>query len=270
MRISICGVDASGKTSVMEDLAQAAAGSSVTVATLRAPQYHDGHRLDVGPLSEELEALGTRADQEGLPTLKACCLFLAISLYGDAQKEVESTTGCEVLFRERDPIVDSLTYSGPYLEVLSRDPRPIDPRYSSASIERHIARVAERANLDWPTSTLVDLPRRLQVLFGRPAVELAAVLPKICNAGIADVVVHLRVGPRALTERLRRRAEARAHRRGEFHEEQAILLRLQSAMADCRRASSSEWMTLDTDDTTSREIARDLVDRFARRSDGGA
>src|SRR5688572_15790936 len=97
-RISICGVDGSGKTTLLHEISRLARAAREPVAVLRAPQYSYGNELAVNHLSGKFEALGAIADEQGIPPLKACALFLAMTLYGRAQSELVDQTRCSVLF----------------------------------------------------------------------------------------------------------------------------------------------------------------------------
>ena len=120
--VSVCGVDGTGKTTLIKILAQKG------FLTLRSPQIHESGDFTESTLSRALEELSQLADQEKDLVTKACALFLAMSLQPAAERELiekhqVSNMTQSSLFRERDPILDLVVYGPLYLKILKSKDR---------------------------------------------------------------------------------------------------------------------------------------------------
>src|SRR3954464_6468825 len=85
-RISITGIDGSGKTTVIRALRERFAERPASVQAFRAPQYHENPRVPHARLSADIEEMSVLADRLGDPLLKATALLLSVTLYGDVER----------------------------------------------------------------------------------------------------------------------------------------------------------------------------------------
>jgi len=214
--LSICGVDGTGKTTLLRRV--------TAYPALRSPQFHECPRpLACAAESRALEDLGTWADAQGDVRTKACALFLAMTLSGPAERELARAEGSDRLVRERDPIVDSLVYSGFYLKLLRSgwDPSVVPEKFRPALESRCRVIGSEPAALaafirDAFTGELPSLPARLYRWFGCfPSSE----------------IVLLKASPETLSVRMAEKARERGSGTREAHEGLQTLLQLQAGLA---------------------------------------
>lgn len=267
-KISICGVDGSGKTTLLAALRQLARGGPEPVAVLHAPQYYFGHELGVTPLARKFEALGLHADRSEEPQLKACALFLAMTLYGRAESEVIASTGAATLFRERDPIADSITYAQVYVQLLTR---PLSDELVAShlddEIRAYLGEIDQIAALEFDPLTFKQLPLFVQAVFSTPFPQLVTVLDALYGTSTADTIVFLQLSPEMMEKRMAMKAAGSQQPR-EFHEKHDTLLRLQAGMERAISALAQlqklDVLMLPVDDRPPEAVARQLFDRYAR------
>lgn len=266
-KVSICGVDGSGKTTLLGEIARLAGAGRAPAAVLRAPQYSHGNALAVNPLADEIQRLSERADEAGLPALKACVLFLGMTLYGAAESELCEQSKCQVLFRERDPVVDSITYAQIYVRLLQA---PFSDRlvstYESAAVDEVLSALRQRQPLGFEGLSFASLPTFVRAVFATPFPEVVSVLEQLYGTSTADVIVFLRLSPAMMKTRMEKKAAASGGGVPEFHEKQEILAQLQAGMERAivalRERQRFEVETIEVVDRPAEELAEDLLRRY--------
>lgn len=265
--ISICGVDGSGKTTLLAQIAsltQAAKTGAAPVAVLRAPQYCAGNDLSIRPLAERFDGLGAVADKAGLPELKACGLFLSMTLYGAAQAELCRTSGCRVLFRERDPIADSLTYAQVYVKLLTRNlPDELAADHGGTDLDGYLGELLTREALGHARLPFAELPLYIRAVFSTPFPDVVSVLESLYGASTPDVILLLRLSPEMMRKRMALKAAQNPEQPREYHETHEVLLRLQAGMEQAIRALREvrqfEYVVWDVDDRPAHALAQELL-----------
>lgn len=215
--ISISGVDGTGKTTLL--------GSLQMFPTLRSPQYFEsvpGFRY--AQVSRELEDLGRYADQTGDVKTKAVALFLAMTLAGDAESEALSSDlgqKTHTLVRERDPIVDSIVYSGFYLKILASG-------WNHAAIPTEfLASVQNRC--EYLGCRLDQLGTYICELFSKTPTDLASSLYQIYRCRPTQQFVILYGNEATIRERIRLKKKENSGA-SEAHEDVETLMKLQAGM----------------------------------------
>ncbi len=215
--ISICGVDGTGKTTLLSSLGD--------FPTLRSPQYFEsGPGFACAQASRALEDLGNHADRVGDVKTKAVALFLAMTLAGSAESELlESDLGrkTQTLIRERDPIVDSVVYSGFYLKLLSTG-------WSAEHVpERYLPVLSERC--EHLGCNLESLGKYMVEIFSKPPVELAGKLYQIYGCRASTDILLLVGSEITIRERMRLKNQDKSGVT-EAHEGIETLLKLQAGI----------------------------------------
>jgi hypothetical protein len=178
--ISICGVEGTGKTSLVQAL------RAKGYPTLTSPQIHESGNFSQADVSRALEEVNLLADEEGDLVSKTCALFLAMSLQPKATEELsrkissgfsddpEVKSRNQYLYRERDPILDFVVQSPLYPRFL----KPIHafvPKVHHDLIESYFTSQKEV----FGESPLRDLPKCLLTFFAQPT---RVWMPKLIKA----------------------------------------------------------------------------------------
>ncbi|MBI3541684.1 MAG: hypothetical protein HY075_00195 [Deltaproteobacteria bacterium] len=253
-RISICGVDGTGKTSVIQKIQQRFSATPAEACAFRVTQYHDDPRAPLGELSALIDRVSVQADKTGDPLLKTSALFLAMTMFGDVEAYYAETFKPRFLFSERQALADSLAYSKFYKGLLT-GPLKRDALDAETTLKlgRWVETVRARVPADSPVDTtrldLLTLPLFIRALFDLPPPELVAHLKAIYRCATPNEVVLLKVSPTKLAERMAQKAAGGAQR--ELHEKLHVLEALQGGLEQCCRllstfAPSLEFHALDT------------------------
>ena len=211
--ISICGVDGTGKTTLLQNL------KNKGHLTLRSPQIHESGNFTVSKLSRSFEELSKLYDQNGDRVSKACILFLAMSLEPKAEHELISGEK-KILFRERDPILDLCVYAPIYLKFLKPEDL-FEPKIHLKEIEEYF----KTQSALFPGIELKHLPAGLIRFFSEPTSSWIKRLKDSLKIREATQVVLLKASSELLIERMNLKHQ---NQKKEFHEEIGILLTLQS------------------------------------------
>jgi thymidylate kinase len=229
MRISVTGVDGTGKTTLVRALQREFARAPDLVRAFRAPQYHEDPDAPFARLSARLDELGAHADRLGDPLLKTSALFLSMTLYGDVEEHYARAYRPGFLFSERQALADSLAYSRFYKGLLT------GPVRREALAGQDVAPVEEwievlRGRLPERTRglTLEGLPLFIRELFELGPEPLVESLRALYHCELPDAVILLKVSPKRLMERMAEKARGGIQR--EMHERQHVLEALQGAL----------------------------------------
>ena len=239
--ISICGVDGTGKTTLVQKL------KSQGEVTLRAPQVHESGSFQVSKASEALERLSQWADQKGDLVTKACALFLAMSLQPRAEAELKESSQPSRIFRERDPILDLVVYSPLYLKIL----QPTHRFVPALGVDEPLIQACfdSQASL-FPGLKLEELPTGLIQFFSQPLTSWIPKLIQVWGVQPPQQVVLLKGSADLLKTRMELKAKSQAK---EFHEQLPLLLMLQAGFEEAGKKLSQlygfKFQTLDLTDT---------------------
>ncbi len=214
-RISILGIDGSGKTAVLEALRQKLGGSQA-IRFMRCPDYHLGDQTDFSRLSLRLKALSSCADLVGDRELKFGSLFLKMRLFGDVERSL-AHPGVRTLVQERHAIVDGLVYTALYLE------RPSAP--SKQAVDRleylmnEIEPKAWESIRSWSGELqLGEIATYCRCLLSQGQALMQAALSRDFKTTLPDEVFFLDVSPREALSRISLRGASR-----ELHETEIFL-----------------------------------------------
>lgn len=115
-RISIAGVDGSGKTTLITSLRD-----EYHERILYSPQTYKESTLPLYELSLAIDKIGKWADQNKVPVLKGISLFLGMTLYKEITTFIEKKEKPKRLIVERHPIIDTMAYAKFFLPMLNKD-----------------------------------------------------------------------------------------------------------------------------------------------------
>lgn len=236
-RISITGIDGTGKTTIVRRLA--AAGHEGAIRAFRAPQYHEDPDLPFGALSEAIDRMSVLGDRRGDPLLKTVALFLSMTLYGDVERHLAAAYAPRWLVGERQCLADSLTYARFYFPMLqgNLDQAAIEPvlraELGPDGLERVLAwhRVVLGRVIEVEHQPFWALPEVIKAIFSAPAEALVPRLEALYHASPPDRIILLTVTPEALADRL-------AAKRGgegppqELHEQAHVLAMFQAGLRE--------------------------------------
>jgi hypothetical protein len=237
IRVSITGVDGSGKTTVIHELRRRQIPG---VHLFRAPQYHDVPELpgNWAKLSADIEALNRLADGTGNLHLKASSLFLSMTLYGDVEAWFAAHAGARVLVGERQPLLDSLAYSQFYRRYMkaAMDERELEPELKRRLGAEGLGRLSNwmeclasrDPDLRGGMRSFWNLPLYTRALFDLPQAVLLQRLQKLYSVEAPEQVIVLTLDPGSLRRRLELKAGARAG--AELHEKATVLEDLQKGL----------------------------------------
>ncbi|MBI3554964.1 MAG: hypothetical protein HY074_01720, partial [Deltaproteobacteria bacterium] len=234
MKISITGVDGTGKTSIIRALQQQFAGSPTHVQAFRAPQYHENPDAPFSKFSTSIDALSVLADKTGDPLLKTCALFLSMTLYGDVEAHYEHAFHPRFLFSERQALADSLAYSKFYKGLLTG---PLKPRKleSQGALEDWLlvlrSRLPAKSSIHADKLALWNLPLFIRELFELEPDDLVEHLKALYHCSYPDQIVFLKVSSPRLMERLAQKAAGGTQK--ELHEKKHVLEALQAGLEQC-------------------------------------
>ena len=115
-KIAILGIDGSGKTSAIEKLRRHSRESGF--ALMRCPDFHLNGVSAISKLSEQLALLSQSADEVKNSSLKFAALFLRMTLFGLAEKEIENKhRNAKAIVQERHALLDAEVYTGLYTNL---------------------------------------------------------------------------------------------------------------------------------------------------------
>lgn len=261
--ISITGIDGTGKTTVIRALSRRFSGREGFAAAFRAPQFHESGQVAHAELSAHIDALSRLGDRRRDLGLKACSLFLSMTLYGDVQRELTRRVHPRFLFGERQPLLDSLVYALYYTKLLSAplDQATLGPviegELGSAGFARIAAWLEFLASRDPEIGGRIEdfwkLPLFARRLFELPVQELLERLMILYAVEEPSELVLLSVSPERLEQRL-------AEKRGsgtepELHERKDVLERLQLGMRSALLALGQAFPRLKVHEVETSELS---------------
>lgn len=115
-RISIAGIDGSGKTTLVSSLKDEHHES-----VLFLPQTYKDSTLPLYELSKAIDEIGKWADLNNYPAMKGISLFLGMTLYQPIVDYIEKKKNPQRLVVERHPIIDTIAYSKFFQPMLNVD-----------------------------------------------------------------------------------------------------------------------------------------------------
>ena len=224
MRVSLTGVDGSGKTTIIRRLRERQADFP-GVAAFQAPQFHEDPLLPRADLSKAIDDLSVAADLSGDVSLKSLALFLSMTMYGDMERHILETRRPSVLIGERQCVLDALTYARFYLPLLSSGAAPSRGGALHPLIMEWLGTVAARApEVGFDAKDLTG--SLVRVFTAEPAVLVPRLL-KLFAAELPDHIVILGTSPQDLAARL---VEKRGSTNAELHETAETLQGLAHAL----------------------------------------
>jgi hypothetical protein len=237
-RISITGVDGTGKTTLIREIR---AMRKPGVYAFRAPQFHEDPDAPFGFLSQKIDDLSVLADVSRALSLKACALFLSMTLYGDVEAHYLRAFSPSDLLSERQCVADSVTYSKFYKAVLNG---PLDESVWRKKISDRLgeealvhfeewilvlrSRLPEGSKLNPDDLTMWRLPVFVRSLFDLEPESLVKHLLSLYHCELPHELVLLNLKPDRLMERLSTKQKAGVAE--ELHEKKHILEALQRAL----------------------------------------
>ncbi len=246
MKISVSGVDGTGKTSLIDSIQSQFKNQPNRVRAFRVPQYHEDSSIPFADLSEKMDSLGVFADRISDPILKVCGLFLSMTLFGDVESHYEKTYQPEYLFFERFALADSLTYSKFYKQFITG---PLNRTKIEAAVLKELGPDSIALFEDWiqvlksrlPKNSPIDaaaidfwsLPLFIKSLFELQPAALIHHLQALYQCGFPDHVILLKVSSTRLMERIAKKAQGGTQK--ELHEKQGILEALQGGLEQCNQ-----------------------------------
>ncbi len=271
-RISVVGIDGSGKSTAILRLVELGSSLGGEVSVFTCPAYHRTPDAPLADLSRALDRLGIAADRLGSFELKAAALYLQMTLYGPVEGFFRDTWSPRVLVSERNAIVDSLAY-GPFYGRMVRT--NLDPGPTRTAVERELGgsegfdpvlawHAAECRRLGLEVS-FWDLPVHVRGIFELPWERRVEDLGRRFRSSLPDVVLFLDVPP----DEAVRRIAARGGAERELHESAKMLGELRAsyrAVLDAlsKHAPGTECRIVDTMDPGATEAAiRDALGRPA-------
>jgi thymidylate kinase len=238
--VTICGVDGTGKTTLIKNIEKSDFARNKKVMALRTPQFHECVAVphELGAVSKAADQLGLLADRVNAPALKAAALFLAMSLTGDVIAALTDRKHGQMvpllLILERDPYLDTISYASLYLSELKSG--GAGSMQIGAIVEQNLGRETLGVIVNW----IAALNERFTGTKGPCGfAELMAIIAGVFSGGInaqkknIEKVFHVRepektfilaASPALIEERLVLKAQNAPR---EFHERTDVLLRLQ-------------------------------------------
>jgi thymidylate kinase len=228
--VTIVGIDASGKSVVVDAAVRALAVTGVTgvtrarVATLRFPALHETRDAPLRELSLDLRELSRIGDELGSGGIKATALYLLATISGPAQSFVARALRPRLLILERHAVIDVMAYSPLYAKLIGSTRAALDVaddvrREMAArrpggmeAIAQWIAAEAERLGAE---RTLWAFPDHIARLAALPPDERLPLVERECQATTPDLIVWLDVDPRVAANRATQRGRAELHERAE-------------------------------------------------------
>lgn len=229
-KISITGADATGKTSLLQNLIEL---KMPNVKIFFSPHFHKSEESPLGFLSQIFEKINLIANQNDQPSLKVMALILGMTLYREYEKFYTEKFMPDYLISERHCLVDALAFFPVYRQIISGiDSHPLPWKrwlkteenqalqnwltQITAKIKTHPEQDSWQALTKWVLS-LVDLD--LQALL--------KALMDFYNCTLPDEVYILTAEFSTLQKRLERRQET--GKKLEWHEKGTGLLTLQDS-----------------------------------------
>ena len=234
MKVSITGVDGTGKTSIIRGIQAQFKGRSTKVQAFRAPQYHEDPNAPFCSFSAAIDELSMLADKTGDAQLKTCALFLSMTLYGDVEAHYVHTFHPHFLFSERQALADSVAYSTFYKGLLTGPLKPRELKMIGAleawvEVLKH--RLPAKPEVEAEGLTFWTLPLFISDLFSLPVDDLVEHLKALYHCTYPDQIILLRVSSTRLMERLAQKAASGTPK--ELHEKLPILEKLQIGLEQC-------------------------------------
>lgn len=145
-RITVVGIDGSGKSSIMARLRELAgeqptrhgAAAPTTFASMTCPDFHNTRDVPLADLSRQLRAFSVACDEVGGVEMKAVAMFCQMTLFGPVERHMIDTFAPDVLVSERHPLIELLVYGPLYLRLARPDWRAsVRAEQVADVLERH-------------------------------------------------------------------------------------------------------------------------------------
>lgn len=220
-RISIAGIDGSGKTTLATGLKEK---HQETVLFL--PQTYKDPTLPLYDLSKTIDAIGKWADINNVAVMKGISLFLGMTLYHPLVNHIEQTKNPKRLIVERHPIIDTMAYAKFFLPMLPK-PLPENEIYQGLKktiseeqlqlVQTHIKNLTKDKTLTTMNEFILNLLKHDQE-------QVLENLKNFYQLNPPDLHILLTLSPEAIPERFTDRKVVGAH------ENAKILTMLQQEM----------------------------------------
>lgn len=229
-KISITGADATGKTSLLQNLIEL---KIPNVKIFFSPHFHKTEESPLSFLSQIFEKINLIANQNDQPSLKVMALILGMTLYREYEKFYTEKFTPNYLISERHCLVDALAFFPVYRKIISGiDSQPLPwerwlkPEENQA-LQNWLAQITKKIK----THPLQDSWQALtKWVLGLVELDLQALLKSLMNfynCTLPDEVFILTAEFSTLQKRLERRQET--GKKLEWHEKGAGLLTLQDS-----------------------------------------
>ena len=230
-RVTIVGIDGSGKSTVVERLRQCTAFAPDRLVAFSCPRFHDTPDAPLAELSAHLKAFSDVADELGSFELKLAALYLRMTLYGPVERFFLNTFASASLVSERHPLIDTLVYVPLYRSraVTTVDAIAVEPllraRLNEKSPDAYAAVRAWHELESRRLSREIDfwaLAADVMKAFAAPLEDVMADFGARYRTSLPDTVVLLDVDVAEAARRLRGRRSGRL----ELHEDVRALTAL--------------------------------------------
>ncbi len=227
-RVTLMGIDGSGKTTLMRAV-QAAAANRASFCF--SPDFHDISGFPGAAESRALTEFSRLADSHADPCLKLASLYLRMCAFGEAEAFLLATERRPTLCIERHPLLDSLTYLPVYIAAVKRS--GARPETSDATLARiaqdhpevagHVAAAIARRNgrLGITDASASGIANYCMAFGGYAPADFVRALSRDYQTGLPNVLLYLDVPPSLAFARIGARGKPL-----EAHESLENLIRL--------------------------------------------
>jgi hypothetical protein len=214
-KISLMGIDGSGKTTLMRALQRTDGERS---SFLFSPDFHEVPGFAGGAESRALTEFSRLADEYADPRLKLTSLYLRMCLFGEAEAFLAATERRETLYIERHPLIDSLTYLPVYIGAVKKlgarveDSESVMARVTrkfpeiAAHVQAAVARRNQRMGLD--SGSVEHLAQYCMGFAALAPLDFVQTLSRDFQTTLPDLVVYLDLPPAQAFERIALRGKA--------------------------------------------------------------
>jgi shikimate kinase len=229
-RLSLLGIDGSGKSTVIRQLIRLSSRYKNKYAAVSCTNFHDTPNVPLADFSRAFDAISQLADTLGLSELKYISLYLKMTLFGPIERFLIDSYRPLNLVTERNAIIDSLVYGGFYAgmkapplhkEELGQPIREAVEKNTPLSFDA-VLHWLELENIRLNRSIdLWQLPDYMRRFYQKPLEELIGDLGLLFRTRLPDIVIYLDIDPEIAARRLSLREKQK-----ELHEKSSGLAKL--------------------------------------------